>query len=413
MIGNETKKSNAILSALLGTIVEYYDYGLYAFAASIIADKFFASGNAIENLTSVFAVYACAYIGKPLGSLIFGILGDHFGRKYALSITMIGIAIPTVIIGLLPEYSVFGIYSTIILIICRFMQSIFVAGEYDGAAIYVIEHLGDKYKYTASSIVRTTGAFGMIAAIVSISVFSSDAFPTWGWRIPFLLSFPFGVITILYRRTLDETPDFQSTKDKDTYADSYTFMSIIKTHWMKIAAIVMLSGGFGVTYQISTIFMQQYLLIILPEIKHLINKLSILLVLCFTFSMPISGILADKIGKMFVIRIYTIIALFGAYTLYLSVLWHDMNLAIMGSIVLAICVAPYNALGHSAVIGAFPVKARYRAISLGHTIGSVLMSGSANYICLKFIASGILVGPVLYITSFIVISYLSFSFFSR
>jgi MFS family permease len=141
--------SSKIVAAFLGTIIEYYDYTLYGFAAGVLALKFLPhSTDYITNLTKSFVIYYVAYFAKPLGSIIFGRIGDLYGRKLALSITIIGISIPTTMIGLLPEYEIIGIWSVIILIICRFVQGIFVGGEYDGAAIYVIEHLGDKYRFS-------------------------------------------------------------------------------------------------------------------------------------------------------------------------------------------------------------------------------------------------------------------------
>ena len=197
------KEKKKIIGAFLGTVVEYYDYSLYGFSASIIALKFFPELEKIQSLMYVFGIYAISYISKPLGSLIFSFIGDFYGRLISLRITIIGIAIPTFTIGILPDFNSIGVTAAYILIICRFMQGFFLGGEYDGAAIYVIEHLGKKYHYTASAITRASGVIGLLLGIAVTNLFNSSLFPNWAWRIPFILSLPLAVLTI-YCRKLDE-----------------------------------------------------------------------------------------------------------------------------------------------------------------------------------------------------------------
>jgi MHS family proline/betaine transporter-like MFS transporter len=401
-----------IIGAFMGTIVEYYDYSLYGFSASIIAAKFFPASDHLTSLTNVFAVYAIAYLSKPLGSIIFGRIGDIYGRKTALSITILGIAIPTMIIGLLPEYFSIGIISTLILIACRFLQSIFIAGEYDGAAIYVIEHLGDKYRATASAITRATGVLGLLVGIASTNFFNAHIFPEWGWRIPFLLSFPLSLVAIYYRNNMEETPVFKEIKDSEV--KQVKLISLINSQWRNILAVIFFAGGFGVTYQISIIFMKQYLPIILPASTLVISSFSVLLVLCFGLTMPFSGFLADRYGLMRVINYSLSGTILSCIILIIAVKYEMLNLSLAACLLLASSVAPFNALAHSAIIRVFPIHQRYSGVSLGHTIGSMLMSGSANYVCLKFMK--ILefdLFPIFYLMVFAIISNLMIQIFEK
>ncbi|WP_341794200.1 MULTISPECIES: MFS transporter [unclassified Rickettsia] len=398
------KAYNKVIGAFLGTIIEYYDYSLYGFSAGIIAEKFFLATDHLTSLINVFAVYAVAYLSKPIGAFIFGRIGDLYGRKVALSITIIGIVIPTAIIGLLPEYSSIGIWSTIILVLCRFMQGIFIAGEYDGAAIYVIEHLGPKFQFTASAITRCTGVIGLLIGIGTTNFFNTHIFPDWGWRIPFLLSLPLALVTIYYRQKFDETPEFKETKNKQLVTEEFT--SLIKKQWQVILMLIFLAGGFGVTYQISIIFMKQYLPMVLPQTVFIISSFSVLIVMCFAVFMPIAGLIADRLGAMIVVKTALLGTIIASSFFIVAVYYQMTNLGLAACLMLAASVAPFNALAHSVVIQAFPVKERYRVISFGHTVGSMLMSGTANYICLLSMKSfNFNLFPILYLCGFAILAY--------
>ena len=171
-----TQNKKKVTGAFLGTIVEYYDYSLYGFSAGIIAEKFFPGVDKVSSLMYVFAIYSLSYLAKPLGSIFFSRIGDKYGRRFSLRITMIGIAIPTLIIGILPEYNSIGVITTQILVLCRFFQGFFVAGEYDGTAIYVIEHIGGKHHYTASALTRSAGVAGLLLGIATTNLFNSSVF---------------------------------------------------------------------------------------------------------------------------------------------------------------------------------------------------------------------------------------------
>lgn len=400
----QKKSANKVLGAFLGTIIEYYDYSLYGFSAAIIAEKFFSPAtDQLTKLVNVFAVYAVAYLSKPLGAYIFGRIGDKYGRKKALSFTIIGIIIPTLIIGLLPDYSTLGVWSTIILVLCRFMQGIFIAGEYDGAAIYVIEHLGPKYQFTASAITRCTGVIGLLSGIGVTNFFNAHIFPDWSWRIPFLLSLPLGLVTLYYRQKFDETPEFKKAGGNNSIQK---FNVLIRKQWKNILPLIFLAGGFGATYQIAVIFMKQYLPLVLPATGVIMSSFSVLVVLCFAVFMPIAGFIADRIRVNIVLKTALISTIIASIIFTIAVEYQMTNLGLFASLLLAASVAPFNALAHSVVIKSFAVRERYRTISFGHTIGSMLMSGTANYICLLVIKKyNFTLFPILYICIFSVLAY--------
>lgn len=400
------KDKNKIVGAFLGTIVEYYDYSLYGFSAGILASKFFPSGEKITSLMYVFGIYAVAYLMKPLGALFFSRLGDTYGRKLSLRITMIGIAVPTVTIGLLPDYHTAGSISTVILVLCRMLQGFFVAGEYDGAAIYVIEHLGKKYHYTASAITRSTGVAGLLLGIACTNFFSSSIFPEWAWRIPFLLSLPLAAITLYYRSFLQETPIFKEHLEHNIHLNGT--MSFIKKRWRTLLFVVLLAGGFGVTYQISIIFMKQYLPLVMPITQSIMTTVSIVMVFIFGISMPISGLIADKFGLHNVLKASLGASIIIIAALIVAIKLQILNLVLSCALFLSMAISPFNALAHGVIVKSFTVRERYRGVSIGHTTGSLLMSGTANYVCLAMMKNfGLELFPLIYIGMFAAIAFAS------
>jgi len=401
-----------VAGAFLGTVVEYYDYSLYGFSAGILAEKFFPESDKLSSLMYVFAIYALSYLAKPLGSLVFSHIGDLYGRKMSLRITMLGIVIPTLMIGLLPGYNTIGMISAQILILCRFFQGFFTAGEYDGAAIYVIEHLGKKNHFAASAITRSTGVAGLLLGIASTNFFNSSIFPDWGWRIPFILSVPLAMLAMYFRKFLEETPDFIESKQQNI--EFTGIWNFIKKRFPSLLLVVFLAGGFGATYQVSIIFMKQYLPIIIPYTSSIITTFSVLMVLVFGLVMPIAGFLADRFGSMIIIRYSTIMTLISCGLFFVSIQHNLVNLALISCILLAASVAPFNALAHGVIVNAFRANERYRGVSLGHTTGSLLMSGTANFVCLYCMKNfNWTLFPIIYIAFFAIIVYITTAIFSR
>lgn len=407
-----TRSKKKVTGAFLGTIVEYYDYSLYGFSAGIIAEKFFPGVDKVSSLMYVFAIYALSYLAKPIGSIFFSKIGDKYGRLFSLKITMVGIAIPTLIIGILPEYNSLGVLTTQILVLCRFFQGFFVAGEYDGAAIYVIEHIGEKYHYTASSLTRSAGVVGLLLGIASTNLFNSSLFPQWAWRVPFILSLPLALITLYYRKFLEETPVFiESQAQKVEFSSLLPF---IKKQWFVLCLVIILSGGFGVTYQVTVIFMKQYLPLVIPNASNIMSALSVMIVIGFGISMPIAGLLADRFGRNIVVKFSLLLTLIACVLLIVAINNQLLNLALISCMLLAVSVAPFNALAHGVIIKAFRTNERYRGVSIGHTTGSLLMSGTANYICLYFMKNfNLNLFPVFYISFFAVVSYFAIGFFNK
>ena len=207
-----------ITASSAGTVIEWYDFYLYATLTPFLAPLFFPGDNPTAVLLSGFAAYAAGFLVRPFGAVVFGALGDIIGRKYTFLVTISVMGIATVIVGLLPTYAAIGIFAPILLVVLRLAQGLALGGEYGGAAIYVAEHAPDNKRGLYTSWIQTTATVGFFLALAIILVFrvnmSAADFSSTGWRYPFLLSSILVVLALYIRLRLQETPLFARLKEQ-------------------------------------------------------------------------------------------------------------------------------------------------------------------------------------------------------
>ncbi|HEY6957962.1 MAG TPA: MFS transporter [Candidatus Limnocylindria bacterium] len=207
-----------ITAASAGTIIEWYDFYLYATLTPFLSALFFPSGNPTTQLLSAFAAYAAGFLVRPFGAVVFGALGDIIGRKYTFLVTITTMGVSTVVVGLLPTYEQIGFLAPTILVILRLLQGLALGGEYGGAAIYVAEHAPDNKRGQYTAWIQTTATIGFFLALAIILAFrsamSAADFASFGWRIPFVIGAVLLAVAIYIRVRLQETPLFARLKEQ-------------------------------------------------------------------------------------------------------------------------------------------------------------------------------------------------------
>ena len=200
----------------MGTVIEWYDFYLYATLTPFLAPIFFPPGDPTSQLLAAFAVYGAGFAVRPLGAVVFGRIGDVIGRKYAFLVTVSIMGGATVLVGVLPSYAQIGLLAPAILVTFRMLQGLALGGEYGGAAIYVAEHAPDHKRGLYTSWIQTTATLGFFFSLAVILItrlaFGEDTYKAWGWRVPFLLSAVLVGFALYIRLKLQETPLFQRLK---------------------------------------------------------------------------------------------------------------------------------------------------------------------------------------------------------
>src|SRR5690349_8219053 len=202
--------------------MEWFDFGVYSYIAVTLGKVFFPSGNPTAQLLSTFGAFAAAFLVRPLGGMVFGPLGDRIGRQKVLAVTMIMMAMGTFAIGLIPSYASIGVGAPVLLLVARLVQGFSTGGEYAGASTFIAEYAPDKKRGFLGSWLEFGTLAGYIggAGLVTLmtALLSSDDLLSWGWRIPFLIAGPMGIIGLYLRMRLEETPAFAAEVEKSEAA---------------------------------------------------------------------------------------------------------------------------------------------------------------------------------------------------
>jgi MFS family permease len=211
--------ARVVIASSAGTAFEWYDFFIFGSLAPVISRVFFAGLEPTQALIAALALFAAGFAFRPLGALIFGVVGDRLGRKGAFLVTVSLMGAATFLIGFLPTYEQSGSLGPILLIVLRILQGIALGGEYGGAAIYVAEHSPNNKRGASTGWIQSSASFGLLAALLVIVAtrtwLGEDAFLAWGWRIPFLVSVVLLAISVWMRARLAESPHFAKLRDED------------------------------------------------------------------------------------------------------------------------------------------------------------------------------------------------------
>src|ERR1700741_5028207 len=205
-----------ILASAVGTMIEWYDFYIFGSLAAVLSPKFYPSGNDTIALIAYLSTFGVGFVVRPFGALFFGRIGDLVGRKYAFLVTLTIMGGATALIGFLPTFATAGWFAPVTLLAIRVLQGLALGGEHGGAAVYVAEHVPDGRRGFYTSFIQITATLGLflsLAVIVAVqNTMSKEAFGSWGWRLPFILSIFLVAVSLYIRLRMKESPIFQHIK---------------------------------------------------------------------------------------------------------------------------------------------------------------------------------------------------------
>lgn len=391
----------AIAAAATGNAIEWYDYLIYAYSATTMGKVFFPGGSPTTQLLSAYGVFAISFLVRPFGGLILGPLGDRHGRQRVLALTILLMSGGTALIGILPSYATIGVASPALLVLLRLLQGFSTGGEYGGAATFMAEYAPDARRGFLGSFLEFGTLCGVIAGSGLVTLgqvaLGSASFDAWGWRLPFLLALPLGLVGLYLRWRLDDTPVFSALGAEDKLErQTRTHVLELLRHWRPGLICMGLVLMLNITDYTLLIYMPEYLsgpLHLTPS-TGLVMTLSVYVVLLAVINQ--AGRLSDRVGRKpvwYASAIGFLILSIPAFVL-MSRGWVP---AIIGFVVLGLLLVLQLGTTSATFPALFPTQIRYGGFAISYNISTSLFGGTAPLVNAFVIAKTHLnIWPALY-----------------
>lgn len=374
----------ASIVAGMGSAVEYYDFAIYGLLASTLAKVFFPAMNSFEALLSALAVFASAFIMRPLGGIFFGRLGDRRGRSYTLVATVIGIGIVSGIVGILPTYDQAGVLAPVMLVACRMAQGFFAGGEASGAATYISEcapanKRGFFGAFNPAGVAIGIATAAGMAGAVSFMI-TPEEMVAWGWRIPFLICIPFIGLTLWARMKLEDSPKFKSLVESNEVAKA-PVREVFTLYRKSLYLAVSIAFAQNCTAYLGIVYLNLHMTRTLGYETGKVFWLMAASTLAAALAMPLFGQISDRVGRKTLMII--------GYASYIVVIPISMYLMSLGSFPLASFAAllaflPFaivQAQGYTVYGELFPTRVRYTGMAMSFNVGAIFGGASTPFIC--------------------------------
>ncbi|MFJ5223433.1 MFS transporter [Streptomyces sp. NPDC088400] len=373
------------LAGCIGVFVELYDNGIYGFLAVTLALVFFPEQSPQTALLLTFLTFGVPFFIRPVGGIVCGYLGDRIGRQRMLVFVILLISAATAAIGLLPDYATIGVAAPVLLILLRFAQGFSVGGEAAGAITFLAEYAPDgrRGRLTSYAQIASFSAllFGTLTAALLNAALGEDAMVSWGWRIPFLLAIPMGVIGFYIRKRIRETPHFERLRAENKLSRNpmrEAFSTREHRKAVLLATLIPLLNGSG--YYVLFSYMPTYL----SSELHFSVVQGLIVTACslvaITIAIPYAGRLSDRLGRRTVIAGSALIMAVLGYPSYLLLTQGSLALAILGGALMAVVFAGHTGVIHILLVELFPTRIRYSAYAFGYNISAALFGGSAPFL---------------------------------
>ncbi|QIP70194.1 proline/glycine betaine transporter ProP [Streptomyces sp. VN1] len=392
----------AVKAAALGNAMEWFDFGVYSYIAVTLGKVFFPSGSPTAQLLSTFGAFAAAFLVRPLGGVVFGPLGDRVGRQKVLALTMIMMAAGTFAIGLIPSYATIGVWAPVLLLVARLVQGFSTGGEYAGASTFIAEYAPDKRRGFLGSWLEFGTLAGYIggAGLVTLmtALLSDGDLMSWGWRIPFLIAGPMGVIGLYLRMRLEETPAFAAELEKaETARPKVPLREMVTGQWRALLLCVGLVLVFNVTDYMLLSYMPSYLTSELEydETHGLLVVLAVMALMMVV--QPFAGALTDRVGRRPVIAAGCAGFLLLSVPALLLIRQGSLAAVGLGLAALGLLLVCFTASMPSALPALFPTRVRYGSLSIGFNVSVSLFGGTTPLVVTALIgATGNMMMPAYY-----------------
>ncbi len=356
---NSAAKGKMIAASMIGNVIEWYDFAIYGNFAASIGRDFFPREEGVAQLLAVFGVFAIGYLARPIGGAVIGYIGDYYSRRTALNISVTAMAVPTVLIGLLPGYETLGLLAPVALILLRVIQGLSVGGEYISSMVFIVERAPAVHRGLMGAVACCGTTLGLLigsgVAATITAMMTTQTLNTWGWRIPFLLGIVVGIVGVIVRRSLSEVAPVERSERS-------SIVETLRNHWQ----LVVRAGFDAVTFLVMFVYIASWLQSadgISPAHTLEINTISMMVLLPARLA---SGWLSDRFGRKPVLMLSTGLAVIFAVPLF-WVMYHPSTvMVLLGQMGFTVIFGLFSGTQSTMMIESTPSRIRCTAVGLGH-----------------------------------------------
>ncbi|MBP2159383.1 MULTISPECIES: MFS transporter [Asticcacaulis] len=405
-------KLKSMLGGTIGNLVEWYDWYAYAAFALYFSKSFFPKDDPTAQLLNTAAIFAMGFLVRPIGGWLLGMYADRYGRKTALTGSILLMCAGSLIIAITPAYETIGIFSPILLLLARLLQGLSVGGEYGASATYLSEMAGHHNRGFWSSFQYVTLIMGQLIALGVLIVLQKvlltpEQLEAWGWRIPFVIGAGLAVVAMFIRSHMEETDSFQKTVN----TQKGSVWALVRDHpWQSLQVVGLTLGG-TVAFYTYTTYMQKFLVNTAGWTKEAATAVSALCLFIYMCLQPLFGALSDRVGRRPLLIGFGILGTLLTVPLMTLLagtkdFWAGFAL-IMAALVI---VSGYTSINAVVKAELFPSHVRALGVALPYAIAVSLFGGSAEYVALGLKAQGMETAFYWYVTACIFVSLLVYVF---
>jgi MHS family proline/betaine transporter-like MFS transporter len=367
-------RARLIAAGIIGNVLEWYDFAVYGYFAGVMGRQFFPSDNPNMSLLAAFGAFAAGFLMRPFGGVVFGHIGDRVGRKAALTLSVLAMAIPTFLIGLLPGYAQWGAVASVLVVLMRMVQGLSVGGEYTTSIVFLVEGADQRQRGLAGSWSPFGGSLGILMGSASAAVISSwlpaEAVDSWGWRIPFLLGLVVGLAGLYVRQHIPEpTPKSGGEKTGSPILEA---VHRERRALLEVAGLNVLTAvGFYLVFVYTVTWFQMVVRASAEEALD-INTVNLALTLLL---LPLGGALSDRVGRRPVLIASSLSLLLLAWPLFWMMHHPNVVLMWMGQLGLTLLLGMFLGTVPATAAEAYPTEVRCTAVSVGYNVTLGLLGG--------------------------------------
>lgn len=373
-----------IIAGMLGNGLEWYDFALYAFSTLIISQQFFPAGNETAHLLATFGIFAVGFVARPFGGIFFGVIGDRFGRRRALVLSIFMMAIPTGCIGLLPTYDQIGMAAPLLLTFIRLLQGLSLGGAFSGSMTFLVEHAppGRRGLVGSTSVASLVLGF-LLGSTVSLLVkmpLTELQYESWGWRIPFILGIAISLIGFYIREHCEESPSYKAAKENGTLSVT-PVRDVFSTELTHVAQAIGIYISVTMPFYLLSAYFISFTERTLGRSHNEALGLNFMNMSILLVGAPLAAWLSDRVGRRWVLGVTALTYLLIAYPVFMLLQQPEFSSILLGQALFAVVVAAYIGPVPALLVEIFPTRVRYTGMSLSYNICAALFGGTAPMVC--------------------------------